>query len=701
MKFLSLGGQPAGLPPYVGAFPRTTGPTTALPSPHDLLRTLQQGPIRRIPRQAARGRPSRPRDRRRAHHPEPGQGQEPRARRNRSFFALLPAFWGLVGRGQRVLAFSLTTRTITSLLNLIPPALMGLLVNKVLVGAAQPGWAPAFLPTDPKRLLWVVAAALVAIAVTESVVNLSGRWMLTRITRVLAADIKRRAFTHAVRLPLHRIHQLKSGGLTALLREDAGTVADLTFGLFYNPWGAIVQLLGTLFVLAAIDWRMLVGGIALMPIVFYTHRTWIGRIRPVRRDIKAVMMQADSHATETFGGMRVVRAFGREAAESARYARRNNLVARQEIFAWWMSRGIDVAWQVFIPLASAGVVLYAGSEVLAGRLSPGDVAMFVLYLTMLLGPLSTLAGTSAAVQTQLAALDRVLDLLAEPVEFENVPEGVRLARDQVRGRVTLDNVTFAYPKLRKKGEQDAAEQAGEASFGSPVLHEVSLDVQPGETIALVGPSGSGKTTFCNLVARFYDPQHGRVLLDGRDVRGIDVQGFRSLLGVVEQDVFLFDGTVAENIGYARRGATTGQIVAAAKAANAEEFIADLDRGYETMIGERGVRLSGGQKQRIAIARALLADPAILILDEATSSLDTESEAYIQESLRHLTRGRTTFVIAHRLSTVRDADRIVVLDHGRIVEIGPHEQLLAAGGRYAAFLARQLEPQTIPGGPADR
>jgi ATP-binding cassette subfamily B protein/subfamily B ATP-binding cassette protein MsbA len=315
--------------------------------------------------------------------------------------------------------------------------------------------------------------------------------------------------------------------------------------------------------------------------------------------------------------------------------------------------------------------------------------MFSTYLLMLLGPLETLTSTASTIQSNLAALDRVLDLLDEEPEFAGAAGGASIARATFRGEFELDAVWFTYPRPaprpgRKEPPGDAPKEP------EPALRGVSLRVAPGQTVALVGPSGSGKTTLCNLVARFYDPQRGVVRVDGRDLREYDVAAYRSLLGIVEQDVFLFDGTVAQNIGYGRRDATSDAVRAAAHAANAHEFIASLEKGYDTIIGERGVRLSGGQKQRLAIARALLADPRVLILDEATSNLDSESEGLIQRSLAALLRGRTSFVIAHRLSTIRHAHQIVVLDHGRIIERGTHDQLLAAGGRYAELLRIQVE-----------
>jgi ATP-binding cassette subfamily B protein/subfamily B ATP-binding cassette protein MsbA len=265
-----------------------------------------------------------------------------------------------------------------------------------------------------------------------------------------------------------------------------------------------------------------------------------------------------------------------------------------------------------------------------------------------------------------------------------------LSRITTKGRVEFQNVWFAYPK---RGPKKFGEEAVAPAETDWVLRDVSFIAEPGTTTALVGPSGSGKTTLSNLVARFDDPQRGRVTLDGHDLAAVDVGSFRRLLGIVEQDVFLFDGTIAQNIAYGRRDATEDQIRAAARAAHADGFIERMELGYRTVIGERGVRLSGGQRQRLAIARALLADPIILILDEATSNLDAESEALIQKSLAGLMRGRTSFVIAHRLSTIRRADRILVLDHGRIVESGTHEELLASGGRYATLLARQVQDET--------
>jgi ATP-binding cassette subfamily B protein len=609
------------------------------------------------------------------------------SRSHRSFWILFREFWKLLSGFHPQILLGLATLTVSTILGLIPPLGTKLAIDSALTNPPlplpdwliPPQWLTTYIgkPTPFAILVWISVVVAIVTGI-RTAIHLWGRWECTKAVNQVQTSIRRRAFEHMLELPLHKVQQLKSGGATSILREDAGGIADLIFSMLYNPWQAIVQLVGSLIVLVLVDWRLLAAGLLLLPAVYFSHRTWIYAIRPLYRDLRGTRQGIDASSTETFSGIRVVRTFARQRSESKRYVFGNNYAVRQTLLVWWRTRLIEIVWEVLIPLCSTLLLIYGGWQILRGDLTLGDLMMFLVYLTMLLGPIATLAGSAVQFQNNLAGLDRILDLLSSDTETDvaaatGATHKVRVDMTSVRGRLDFQGVGFRYPDT-----------------DTWVLKDINFTADPGATIAIVGRSGAGKTTLCNLVARFFEPTAGRILLDGCPLSDIDLHSYRTLLGMVEQEVFLFDGSIAENIAYGNPNAEFAEIENAARAAAAHGFINQSPQGYHTRIGERGFKLSGGQRQRIAIARAILADPKILILDEATSNLDSESERLIQESLTRLLQARTSFVIAHRLSTIKNADLILVLDQGKIVQSGTHQCLLSTPGLYQQMVRLQTE-----------
>jgi ATP-binding cassette subfamily B protein/subfamily B ATP-binding cassette protein MsbA len=394
------------------------------------------------------------------------------------------------------------------------------------------------------------------------------------------------------------------------------------------------------------------------------------RVRPIYRTVRKDVEAIDGRVGETFSGIRVVRAFRREMLELLDYMRGRHTVLRKEMFAQRRELVLWTTWSLLLGAVNVVIVWYGGWLNIRGGATVGDIMAFQWYTFLLLNPVWNIVNSFSELQRSLAAMERVFEVLAMEDDKPDRPDA-RPAPRVVR-ELRFDDVAFEYrPDV-------------------PVVRDFSVTVRGGSVVALVGRSGAGKTTVTDLVARFHDPTRGRILLNGTDIRDFRLASYRDLLAIVQQDVFLFDGSVTDNIAYGRADATDTEVEDAARRANAHEFIEKLPDGYDTFIGERGVKLSGGQQQRLAIARAILAAPEILILDEATSNLDTESEQLIQASMAALLAGRTTFIIAHRLSTVRRADVILLMENGRIIEQGTHEALMARRGVYHDMVLRQME-----------
>ena len=514
------------------------------------------------------------------------------------------------------------------------------------------------------QLILVAGAATLVQAVTSfSLAQVLGKAAQRSIT-----EMRREVQRHVGRLSVGYFEQTKSGSLLSRVMNDAEGIRNLVGTGLVEVVGGLVTAVFALGILFYLNARLTLIAIGVLSLFAFVMKYAFKTLRPLFRERSKINAELAGRLTESFSGVRVVKAYRAERREALVFAKGAHRLFRNIARTMTSFSAIGAASTLLLGVIGVAIMAIGGNEILSGRMTVGDFFAFTLYLGLLVGPVAQIVNIGSQITEAFAGLERIREIRNERPEDEGDERRRPLAR--IEGTIELRDVWFEY-------KADA-----------PVLKGISFTALPGTSTALVGPSGSGKSTLIGLIAAFHRPTSGRILIDGQDLSEVRLSDYRSHLGVVFQDNFLFDGTVFENIAYARPHATEDEVLRAARIARCDDFVQKLADGYETIVGERGVKLSGGERQRVAIARAILADPRILILDEATSSLDSESEAAIQEGLAELMKGRTTFVIAHRLSTIRRADAILVLEDGQIVERGRHEELLALGGRYHALYTRQ-------------
>ena len=544
-----------------------------------------------------------------------------------------------------------------TILNLLPPLFQREIIDEVV--------GKRLLDRLPMLIL-----GLVGVYALTRLLNFGEQYLRHVLGERFILDFRVLLYDYLQRLSISFFEDQQTGEIMSRITNDVNALEDFVTHSVGFLIVDLLRLVGTAIILLVLDWQLALLTLLPVPVLAVAMRLFNTRVRPIYRQIRDRLGDINAELQDNISGIRVIQAFGQERHELDRFTQRSTRYYEERV------KGIR-HWAAFFPamrfVASMGMAIVLGFgayRVFSGALTLGGLVAFISYVASFYEPVHRLVQTDNIVQQAIAAGERVFELLDTAPEIEDAPDAAELPA--IQGAVVFEGVSFRY------------------GTGEEVLRDVSFQMRPGQVVALVGPSGAGKTSIANLIPRFYDPVSGRVTVEGHDVREVKLASLRRQVAVVLQDTFLFNGTVRDNVIYGKPDASEDEMIAAAKAAYAHEFIMNLPQGYETEIGERGVKLSGGQKQRLALARAILTDPRILILDEATSSVDAEAEYLIQQALKKVLEGRTALVIAHRLSTIRHADKIVALEDGRIVEVGDHRELLARGGLYSQMYRRQYD-----------
>ncbi|MEX2570161.1 MAG: ABC transporter ATP-binding protein [Gemmatimonadota bacterium] len=561
----------------------------------------------------------------------------------------------LMWRHRRYLSIGFALMIVSRLAGLVLPGSSKILVDEI-IGEGR------------SDLLAPVAIAVGAAALVQAVTAFSLSQVISITAQRAITEMRRRVQARVTRLPVRYFDSTQSGVLISRIMTDAEGIRNLVGTGIVQLAGGMITAVIAIGVLLWLNWQLTVGIIVILAIFGGVMAAAFSRLRPVFRERGELNATVTGRLSESLGGIRIVKAYGTEKREERVFTGGVHGLFRNVARTITGISAVNAFATVVIGSVGVLMIVFGGGAIMAGTMTLGDLVMYIFFTGLMAAPVIQIASISTQISEAFAGLDRIRELLNMTTEGEE--DRNRAPVPTLEGEVAFQNVQFEYEP------------------GIPVLQDVSFRAPAGSTTALVGSSGSGKSTLMGLVMAFHRPVSGQVLVDGRDLMELRLRDFRSHLGVVLQENFLFDGTVAENIRFARPDASMDEVLFAARTAHCDEFASALPAGYDTVVGERGVKLSGGQRQRVAIARAILADPRILILDEATSSLDSESEALIQDGLRRLREGRTTFVIAHRLSTIRSADQILVLEGGRIIERGTHGELMDENGRYRELHDRQ-------------